>query len=672
MRITRPSPLDRIGARPRLATVVLLACLAVAGGVLADDPTPRQITIQGVLSDTTGPQTVPADGTFTMSFAVFDAELGGALVASHGPVSVAVHDGVYEVSISLDLAALSGADRWLETTIDGETLTPRLRLANAPYAHVAEAIGSLTPEGLQVELSLIQVNVSAEIASVISDHEGEADPHAPYVLEQELPLRVVCDGIDDTARIQDAILAAPEVLIDSGSQCVVRHAAADHALLIDKSGFRLTLEADSVIRLDDGEATGAQTLYLLQIGTESSATSDVTILGPGTLDGNGGNNPLVGGDYDRRAGVAVVGQASSIEIANLRLEDSSGCAVLIRGNAGTQNAEDVRVRDNFMTLNAEGVLFENADEVGISRNHIRDVLARDGLRPGTGSDGWLIESNLIVQDGAVSSGAGIHVATGAGGGSIVGNLIAGHGDGVDVEAPDSVVVSGNQVDYAGSSGSGIRIRPGGSPMQRCSVEDNFVEGFQFGIRIDGNDVKVSGNYLLEPGEAGIQWDQGDRGQIRANVLLDPGQLGMRFTSGTGLSVADNRISDSRGTPLMTHGARFEAGVSATRFVRNEISGHTAAAVVDETSGQIALRRNVGFVTETRGTATISAGSTVYTVAHGLDVAPTVAGISVTPTNDLGQASRFWIANVAAASFQIRVDVQPGGSGATFSWTAVSE
>ncbi|MDH7506204.1 MAG: hypothetical protein QHH15_00250 [Candidatus Thermoplasmatota archaeon] len=69
----------------------------------------------------------------------------------------------------------------------------------------------------------------------------------------------------------------------------------------------------------------------------------------------------------------------------------------------------------------------------------------------------------------------------------------------------------------------------------------------------------------------------------------------------------------------------------------------------------------------RSTATIANGQTSVTVTHGLKFTPTAQNITVTPTNSLGNATKWYIDEVGATTFKIKVDTDPGATTATFSW-----
>ena len=133
---------------------IICAMLVVFAAAGAATPPPH-VNYQGVLRDMTpGNEDAPLDGTFDMVFRFFGAELGGdeILVDRHLTVNgqqVAVGGGLFNVRLGsgeiLDgsgpgtYTSLTGVfrdhgDVWLEIQVELETLTPRVRIAAAPYA----------------------------------------------------------------------------------------------------------------------------------------------------------------------------------------------------------------------------------------------------------------------------------------------------------------------------------------------------------------------------------------------------------------------------------------------------------------------------------------------------------------------------------------------------------
>jgi len=90
----------------------------------------EQFTFQGRLQA----NGQPANGTFPMTFALFDAAtLGNQVGSTVSKGSVNVNDGAFSVNLSYP-AAFAGAQLYLETTVNGQTLSPRQAITATPVA----------------------------------------------------------------------------------------------------------------------------------------------------------------------------------------------------------------------------------------------------------------------------------------------------------------------------------------------------------------------------------------------------------------------------------------------------------------------------------------------------------------------------------------------------------
>lgn len=78
------------------------------------------------------------------------------------------------------------------------------------------------------------------------------------------------------------------------------------------------------------------------------------------------------------------------------------------------------------------------------------------------------------------------------------------------------------------------------------------------------------------------------------------------------------------------------------------------------------QNSIGITTNT-GTAVIPSGSTSVVVTHNISGIPKLHNIHVNPTNNLGNATKYWIVDDTSNQFSIYVDVDPGATTATFSW-----
>jgi hypothetical protein len=69
-----------------------------------------------------------------------------------------------------------------------------------------------------------------------------------------------------------------------------------------------------------------------------------------------------------------------------------------------------------------------------------------------------------------------------------------------------------------------------------------------------------------------------------------------------------------------------------------------------------------------GTATVANGQTSVTVTHGYFETPSAYQITITPSNSMGSATKFYVSDVGATTFVVNVNTDPGETTATFVWS----
>jgi hypothetical protein len=122
------------GQRMKTAALALLAGLVAMPAAAV----PTTMTYAGVLKD----NGVPVSGTVNAHFALFRDPTGGTEIYSEDDSGLIVLGGdlIAELgSNALDDSILDEPELWLEVTLDGEVMTPRVRLNSVPYALRAEA-----------------------------------------------------------------------------------------------------------------------------------------------------------------------------------------------------------------------------------------------------------------------------------------------------------------------------------------------------------------------------------------------------------------------------------------------------------------------------------------------------------------------------------------------------
>jgi len=180
--------------KPRFFVSLLSALTVIAFVTLAAGQTsvPLQINYQGELKSPTTGEPV-RDGEYDMVFEIFSEETRGVSLwqgqhtdANRNPVEI--KNGIFNVILGSgagnDLAAsvFNGSERWLQITIEGETLKPRQKITSVAYSIVADnsrllegmsASEFLTPsQGDTLYLSLTDNDSFAAGHGARADHRG--------------------------------------------------------------------------------------------------------------------------------------------------------------------------------------------------------------------------------------------------------------------------------------------------------------------------------------------------------------------------------------------------------------------------------------------------------------------------------------------------------------------
>jgi hypothetical protein len=173
------------------------------------------------------------------------------------------------------------------------------------------------------------------------------------------------------------------------------------------------------------------------------------------------------------------------------------------------------------------------------------------------------------------------------------------------------------------------------------------------------------------------WINATRISITGNITKGSSSRGIEIGGNCNRVTVSNNTIESTGLLISGVSSIFSnntlSGVSvveSTGADNNLIFGNIlySGGSITKIGANTKIFRNPGFVTEARGSATITSAATSITVTHGLGLTPTLNQIQITPQTSLGSAARFWISNATSTQFTINVDVAPGAS-ISFSWLA---
>lgn len=136
--------------------LILTAVCIGAAATHATAAVPTLINYQGRLADGDG---APLDTTVAMTFGVYDAASGGALLWNETQAAVSVTDGLFHVLLgsvnAIPDSLFAGATRYLGITVGGDPqLDPRTRLVSSPFAFRVGSVDGATGGHLDGKLSV--------------------------------------------------------------------------------------------------------------------------------------------------------------------------------------------------------------------------------------------------------------------------------------------------------------------------------------------------------------------------------------------------------------------------------------------------------------------------------------------------------------------------------------
>jgi hypothetical protein len=263
---------------------------------------------------------------------------------------------------------------------------------------------------------------------------------------------------------------------------------------------------------------------------------------------------------------------------------------------------------------------------------------------------------------------------------------AGFGGGMWTTSSDENWIFATDFEFLGGSSNPVGTTPvmfyDQSGLQHI-IGSNFVRGSHncMGIRVQ-NALKTKIIGCTFDGVAGDNvFLVANKCIVSGNMFTQPGDGGSIAASGIHLEfnthfnvITNNSLETSDGAGETRSLIREEStGGGGDNIIEgNSVTWGGVAPTVSLIESQGAntlVRNNIGWVTEKSGVATVASGTTTIAVNHGIEMTPALSNIWVTPSNNMGTATKFWISGVNNTQFTINVDTNPGATTATFVWNA---
>ena len=199
----------------------------------------------------------------------------------------------------------------------------------------------------------------------------------------------------------------------------------------------------------------------------------------------------------------------------------------------------------------------------------------------------------------------------------------------------------------GSHGVQIDAAADHCALIECHLDDNGKHG----IIVNGDECRFIGNYCF------------------ANSVDYAGYDGIRV-AGTYNTFIGNTCINLSGWETQIYGIQETVGADYNTYIGNVVDG-----ITPNLSGGMLLagthsvaHKNIGFTSESSGTAELISGNTSVVVAHGLSETPDDGDIVVMPCEAWDAMTEYWTSNYNSENFTIWADQDPTDN-ITFTWRA---
>ncbi len=510
---------------------------------------PHQINYQGKITDAAG---VGLDGTYSITFRIYDVSSGGTELWSENHPSVNVHKGLFDVILgsgtSIELPF--DAQYYLQIEVNGEILTPRIPLKSTAYSYRSEIADSAVNGGGQV----LTLDFGSDDTLRLTQSVGSDLATRIPVDNDDLSDNVISDLSD----VNTSGVSSGQVLKWNGSAWVpgddntgagggitdINSQTGPSITIANGSGISVSSASNTITITNAAPWTSSSNDYI-QNQSSADQTASFRISGNGYIAGDVGIGTISPSYKLDVRGDAYIQSELVVDINSngwgFRAPFGSSSAINFRPTSGSGNLQVGSAagnRNGFLTFG--GAYW--CDMVGLSGDPtVPSYDAGDifGMYPTSTGIRWYNGSSW-----STISGGGV-----GGSGSV--NYIA-------KWTPDGNTL-GNSVIYDNGVNVGIGTT---SPNGKLNINTN-VDGISYGIRIDeGSTNTTSPNY-------GIYVYDNSGGSSNDYIRHDIYAENHQYQPGTGYTNSTSRCAIA--------GADFDAGdynfgVGGWSYLDNNYSG----------------------------------------------------------------------------------------------------
>lgn len=199
----------------------------------------------------------------------------------------------------------------------------------------------------------------------------------------------------------------------------------------------------------------------------------------------------------------------------------------------------------------------------------------------------------------------------------------------------------------------------------------FASGFYFSKNAAGklSRLRFVNNVANNNNTHGFSFVNADH----VSMLGNTGEANGVRATGNGLDVATStNVRGNSNYWLSNTGRGINVGAACNGFAATDGEAQfNVLGSIQSATANILLRDVAGYKNSGRGNSVVPSGSTSVVVAHGLDIVPVPAAIFITPTSSAtADYGNFWITDINATTFTLRVRNDPGVGGISFNWAVI--
>lgn len=395
--------------------ITLIFCESVSAEV------PLRINYQGRL--TTSTSSFVPDGNYAMSFRIYDTLTGGSLLwleeqtvgVSEGSFQAVLGEGTTLLGI-FDETLFASQSRYLEITVNGETMAPRQQLTSVAYtmqakeavhadqAENAQTLGGIAPEELLPAGTTLNCNGSQKVSGI--DHSTG---------------NVICSEDIDTYNAKYDTEAEIDAAVANNGYSVGPHTVDTNAETI--CGDNSYLNGDG--SCDKGDSSGDCSSGNVCLGGHTHPDSNASTIcpdgyylnGDGTCDyadstgACGAGHVCVGGHqhstneiYTGTLSTARFDAYNDLEVSG-RINNSSGTDILLRQQADLMYLRTNVTRTGYLFIDA---ITMNSGTSSDPYHATYDTQGYGGIYPTGSSYSWWGYANVDLPHGATIMGVYVY------------------------------------------------------------------------------------------------------------------------------------------------------------------------------------------------------------------------------------------------------------------------